>query len=222
MAKALAAGVLVLLVIGGGSWSFVEWQRSKAERARILAEADAMRQEAARRDGEIAAERAKAQQALTAAEAEKKRAEDEARRAGEGLRKKEETVRQAAVPPPPPPGPIPAPLRAQDPARLDGLYAGRICYGATAKDHERCYRAQATVVDGRITGRWPGGNPGTNVILTGLVSASGNVQIEIHGENADKPRVFVITLSGSVHDGRLDATGAFANGRSANLNWRRQ
>jgi class 3 adenylate cyclase len=223
-AKALAVAVLLLLVIGGGYWGYFEWQRSKAEQARILAEAEATRQEAAaRRDAQLAAERAKAEQALRAAEADKKQAEGEARRATEELRKKEEAARAvAAAQPPRQPSPAPAAPRPATAAGLDGLYAGPICYGPAANDQARCYRAQATIAGGKITGRWPGGAPGMTVILSGLVSASGDVQIEIHGESPDKPRLFTINLAGSLRDGKLDATGSFANGRPANLTWQRQ
>ena len=48
-----------------------------------------------------------------------------------------------------------------------------------------------------------------------------NVQIEIHSEDVDKRRRLV-TMTGSLHDGKLDATGSFLNGRPARLNWQRQ
>jgi hypothetical protein len=38
---------------------------------------------------------------------------------------------------------------------------------------------------------------------------------------ADGYPMATVNLTGTLRDGHLDATGAFANGRSAQLNWRR-
>jgi class 3 adenylate cyclase len=221
---ALAAAALLLLVIGGGYWGYGEWQRGKAEQARLLAEAEAARQEEARRDAQITAERARAEQLLRAAEADKKRAEDEAQRAREELRKKEAATRPvAAAQPPPQQSPASAAPRAPGAVSLDGLYAGPLCYGPTAtNDQPRCYRAQAFVADGKITGRWSYRNSSATTFLSGSVSAAGDVQIEIYSASADKPRRYTINLAGSLRDGRPDATGTFVSGRSANLHWLRQ
>jgi class 3 adenylate cyclase len=236
--KALAAVVLLLLVIGGGSWAYVQWQRRHVEQAGILAKAEATRQEAARREAQLqaekqaaeetrrraeaerqaaqaaqreaqlAAERAKVEQALRVAEVDKKRAEEEARRATEELRKKEEDARRIAAPP-------------ASGVGNDGLYAGPICYGPSPDDPARCYRAQGTVADGRITGRWPGRQPGMILILSGLISASGDTRINIHSETTDMRRL-LISLSGTLGNGKLEASGTFVNGRSVTLDWRRQ
>ena len=61
----------------------------------------------------------------------------------------------------------------------DGLYAGPICYGPGRDEPARCYRAQAILSDGKLTGRWPGRNPGVTVFLSGEVSATQAVQIEL-------------------------------------------
>jgi len=253
--KALAAVVLLSLGVGGGYWAYMGWQRHDEERARMLAEAGVLRQEAERREGQaraekqaaeeaqrraelerqateaarreaqIAAERARAEQALRSVEAEKKRAEEQARRLTEELRKKEDAVRQvAAVRPPPSPSPAPAaPLQAGG-AGLDGLYAGPICYGPAGNDSARCYRAQGILADGKITGNWPGRDSRMTMILSGAVSTSGDVTIEIHGERANTPVWWAtINLAGRLHDGKLDATGSFTgNGRPVSLNWQRQ
>jgi hypothetical protein len=178
--------------------------------------------EAAKRDAQIAADRARAEQALRSVEAETKRAREEARRLTEELRKKDEAARQvAALRSPPNPSPAPAARRPIGGAGLDGLYAGPICYGPAANDVARCYRAQGTVADGKITGSWPGRDPTITMILSGEVSASGDVKIEIHGERGDaRVRWATINLSGNLREGKLDAVGSFAtNGRSVNLNW---
>jgi len=43
----------------------------------------------------------------------------------------------------------------------------------------------------------------------------------MHSENASGARLAVIDLSGTLRDGRLDATGSFRNGRTASMNWRK-
>jgi len=115
--------------------------------------------------------------------------------------------------------------RKAEPARLmaeaDGIYAGPVCYGPGSQDPARCYRAQATVSEGKITGSWPGRDPGVTMILAGEVSASGAVRIAIHSEGL-KPKEVMIDLLGTLRSGRLDATGSFQSGRKTDLNWQRQ
>ncbi|MBV9522908.1 MAG: hypothetical protein JO010_08945, partial [Alphaproteobacteria bacterium] len=104
----------------------------------------------------------------------------------------------------------------------DGLYSGPICYGPGPNDQARCFRAQAALRGEQLSGRWPGREPGVTMILAGNVSASGEVQIELHSETADGARLVTIDLKGLLRDGRLDATGRFRNGRTAQLNWHRR
>jgi class 3 adenylate cyclase len=249
--KIVATAALLLLGIGGGYWAYVAWQNRDAERARVMSEAAALRREAeqreaqlqaekqatreaqrraeleqgaaetARREAQIAADRARVEQALRSAEAETKRAGEEARRLTEELQKKNDGARQAAdlrSPSSPRPASAARPIGG---AGFDGLYAGRICYGPATNDVARCYRAQGTLADGKITGSWPGRDPTITMILSGEVSASGDVKIEIHGERGDtRVRWATINLSGNLREGKLDAVGSFAtNGRSVNLNW---
>jgi class 3 adenylate cyclase len=105
----------------------------------------------------------------------------------------------------------------------DGLYAGAVCYGPSRNDPARCYRAQAVLSDGKLAGSWPGREPVATVFLTGEVSRTGAVLIEMHGESADGARMPTIKLAGTLHDGHLDATGNFEGfGRTATLTWQRQ
>jgi len=105
----------------------------------------------------------------------------------------------------------------------DGLYAGPICYGPARDDPARCYRAQAVLSDGKLTGRWPGRNPGVTVFLSGEVSATQAVQIELRSESLDGKQLSLITLAGSLRGGRIDATGSFEGGqRTATLNWQHE
>ncbi|HEV2336651.1 MAG TPA: adenylate/guanylate cyclase domain-containing protein [Stellaceae bacterium] len=103
----------------------------------------------------------------------------------------------------------------------EGLYAGPICFGPGPAAGPRCFRAQATVQQGRITGQWPGRDPGVTMHLEGNVLPSGVVSIHMHADEASGKRRATINLTGRLRDGKLDATGAFLNGRSASLNWRK-
>ncbi len=104
---------------------------------------------------------------------------------------------------------------------LDGLYSGPICYGPGPIDRPRCFRAQATISQGKISGEWPGRNPGVTTHLTGEVSPAGDVTIEMQSENAHGGPRTMIEMSGTLHGDRLDASGSFRNGRTASLNWHR-
>jgi class 3 adenylate cyclase len=127
----------------------------------------------------------------------------------------------------------PAPAPPTEPARTDtapaprppiandGVYVGPICYGATQNLAATCFPARATLQDGGISGQWPGRDPAVTMHLAGDVSASGHVTIHLHGEKADGTRLAVVDFSGTLRDGSLDATGEFANGRTATLNWRK-
>jgi class 3 adenylate cyclase len=113
------------------------------------------------------------------------------------------------------------PSEATD-AALDGVYAGPVCYGPGANNvPARCYRAEATVESGKISGKWPGANAEMSMILSGVVAASGAVQIEMHSETAEGGRRLSADLTGTLQDGRLNATGSFRNGRTVSLDWHR-
>jgi class 3 adenylate cyclase len=115
-----------------------------------------------------------------------------------------------------------APAASRGGGSLDGSYSGPMCYGAVPNNPARCFRTQATVSEGKISGQWSSGrNPGVTMILAGEVSGAGDVTIEIHAESPTTPRGVEINLSGTLRDGRLDASGSFRSGREASLNWRR-
>jgi hypothetical protein len=106
-------------------------------------------------------------------------------------------------------------------AASDVLYAGPICYGPSAADPPRCFRAQATIDRGKIAGQWPGRDRGVTVFIVGEVSAAGKAKIHMHGEKLDGTRTAAMDLTGTLENGRLDATGSFRNGRTVTLNWRK-
>jgi len=125
------------------------------------------------------------------------------------------TPRTAGVPQPA--SEVPAPPSAT--GSLDGVYAGQVCYGPGPNNETaRCYRAEATVHDGKIVGEWHGRDDIT-VKLAGEVSTAGAVKVEMHAERADGIQFARANLSGTIQDGRLDANGAFLNGRTLSFNW---
>jgi len=103
---------------------------------------------------------------------------------------------------------------------VDGVYAGRVCFGATAAQQAHCFRSEATLANGKLAGQWSQ-REGWIMYLAGEVSPSGEVQIHMHNENngVSKGR---IEMTGKLHDGRLEAAGAFLNGRTAKVEWRRR
>lgn len=102
---------------------------------------------------------------------------------------------------------------------INGVYAGEICLGPSPNgDPARCFWANATVRDGKIVGEWPG-REGTTVKLTGEVSTPGDVKIEWHSERPDGSQFRRANLSGTIQNGRLDANGAFFNGRTVSIKW---
>ncbi len=106
-------------------------------------------------------------------------------------------------------------------ASVDGNYSGPVCYGpGTNNSPARCYRAEATIDQGKISGKWTG-ITGATMVLNGIVSAAGAVQIELHAQNTEGGRTLTADLAGTLQDGKLDASGAFRSGRTATINWHR-
>jgi adenylate cyclase len=101
----------------------------------------------------------------------------------------------------------------------DGTYSGPICYGPSPNDQARCFLGQATFNHGQIFSKWSGRETGIVTILSGWVSTAGDVQLEIHGENAEKARTYTVDLRGAMRNGQLQASGFFRNGRTASINW---
>jgi class 3 adenylate cyclase len=101
-----------------------------------------------------------------------------------------------------------------------GVYRGQMCYaagGATEPAH--CFEAQAVVLGNRISGEWPGHDPGVTIYLGGEVSRAGEVAIHMHSKRADGSSFAVSDLIGTVRDGRIEAKGSFRDGRGVTLNW---
>jgi class 3 adenylate cyclase len=104
----------------------------------------------------------------------------------------------------------------------DGLYAGPVCFGKTALEPSRCFRAEGTITGSKLIGKWVTG-PKSNItmFLDGDVSPSGDLKIEMHSENSAGARIATIDLKGRVHERTLIADGTFRMGRPANINWQK-
>jgi class 3 adenylate cyclase len=241
-----AVTVLLLLLAGGtGYWAYSEYQRNQSEaarQARLAAEqAAAERARQAAEEKRRAAEAAKQQSALAAAElarqqaeaarqaalaaqqkalAEKQRLQAQERRLVAPPPAKSDGGQVAAVATPVPPRPPPA--VAQPGEGLDGIYRGRICYGPSPLDQARCYRAQAVLQHGKMTGQWPARFPGATMHLAGDVSPSGDVAIHMHAERQDGSHFAIIDLTGTLRNGLIDAAGSFLNGRHVTLRWQKE
>jgi serine/threonine protein kinase len=139
--------------------------------------------------------------------------------------------RPAAVEAPAPPQTAPLPpaqrsagaaaaLSAVSAGQNDGAYSGRVCYGKTPNEPERCHREEGTISSGKITSQWVVAHEaGVTMFLAGDVATSGDVKIEMRSQKADGTPVATINLTGTLHDGLLDASGRFLRGRTATLNW---
>src|SRR6516225_5246799 len=164
--KWLAAAVALLLVAGGAAvWTYLDQHRSNVEfaRERRLA-AEKLLAEEARQQAE--AERLAAQTAREQADRERQQAEEEMRRLAETERK--ETTTAALLPSKPvvaPATPVPPPSADE----RDGVYGRQICYGPGPAVPARCFRAQAIVQKGRITGQWVGRDPNVTMYLAWIM-----------------------------------------------------
>jgi class 3 adenylate cyclase len=245
--KWAAAAVIVVLIAGGGYWAYFTYQhgggaerrreRLAAEKAEIRAQVEqtfAVEQaalEARRRDTE-ARRAAEVQRLNDAARQNGPRGGSAAPSAGSSAPAPTNvtgggvapagTAVAATSPAPGPAGGAAAATGATGASALDGMYAGPVCWGDGPNIPAVCFRAQAAVSQGKILGQWPARDPSLTVFIWGDVSPSGAVTVRMQTRRADGYTISSANLTGTLQDGRLDATGAFLNGRSAQLNWRKQ
>ena len=107
---------------------------------------------------------------------------------------------------------------------FEGVYAGPVCFAETKKEPHRCFREQGTITGKRISGQWfMGPEKKMVMVLDGEVSKNGDVVIEMvmHNGTPTGERLGSISLEGTLHDGDLNTSGTFRNGRPATLNWRK-
>ena len=200
--------------MAGAMWGYVRYQDGVADDSRRM-------DLAARREGQLATERAATVAARVRAEADRIRAQVEIRRSGDAPRSPSAdppVQQQAANATPSSPS---AAAASGSSMAFDGSYAGPICYGEGRLDPARCFRGQATISGGKINGQWPTRDTDITMHVTGNVTQTGDATIEMHTRNPAGIALSTINLTGTVHDGRLDASGSFVNGRPATINWRR-
>jgi hypothetical protein len=189
---------LILITIGGVSWVRSHYERKRAEYAPTAG--------------------------LAAPQADQRRIERDARRLARANRKMTDAEALAApeagqVKPQSDQvsGPTAAATLGDDPS---GVYRGQMCYAAGgATEPARCFETQAVVLGNRISGEWPGREPGVTIYLGGEISRTGEVAIHMHSKRADGSSFAVSDLIGTVRDGRIDAKGSFRDGRGVTLNW---
>ena len=113
-----------------------------------------------------------------------------------------------------------SPQKIASAANIDGIYNGNLCYGETPNAKANCFHTEINIDQGKMKRQWVARSNGFVTNLSGEVSASGDVKIEIHTQFADGKAAGVFNLSGKVHDNHLDATGSNPNnGRTATVTW---
>jgi hypothetical protein len=189
---------LILITVGGVSWVRSHYERNRAEYAPTAGlPAPQVDQRRIQRD------------ARRLARANRKMTDAEALAAPEAGQVKPQSDQVS--------GPTAVPTPGDDPS---GVYRGQMCYAAgRATEPAHCFEAQAVVLGNRISGEWPGRDPGVTIYLAGEISRAGEVAIHMHSKRADGSSFAVSDLIGTVRDGRIDAKGNFHDGRGVTLNW---
>ena len=133
----------------------------------------------------------------------------------------DEPVRTAEVAPRKATAAMAAPVPAAGKSgALDGIYSGQICFAETRKDAARCFHGEGTAAGSKLAGKWPmGKDTGVVMNLTGHITPSGEVEIEMHSKAADGTVLNNIFLTGTIQDGLMKADGAFQMGRKVTLDW---
>ncbi len=189
----VAALVLVLLLAGGGFWAYTVHQRNQTE----LAQASAAASQPPATPSAAAPPTTPPPASMTMSAT---------------------APPQPAATPPAPPAASPVKIKNS----IAGTYSGPVCFAETQKEPHRCFRTEGTITGRKITGQWyMGPEKRMIMVLTGDVSKSGDVVIEMvmHSETPDGTRLASINVQGTLHDGIIDTSGTFRNGRPATLNW---
>jgi len=215
-AKWIAAGVVLLLLLAsGGYWVYSSNQRIKVEQAPPVAAATPPAPEPAK----PAVEKPATVQSAPAPNATPPIAQPEAKKAAmprpAAPRESAPSSAVAAV--------APSATNAVSASPDDGVYSGPICYGQTPKFPRRCFDREGTIIGKKIAGQWlEAPEAHVTMFLTGDVTPSGDVKIEMHSQKPDGTIVVLIDLEGTLHDGLIDANGSFRRGRQATLKWRKK
>ncbi len=220
-AKWVAAALGLALVIGGGFWAYRDKEAGKAEPGRAPAQVNqnpTQTNPVERGDTESKPSAAASQ--TPADPAASKSVTPQAK----------PSIRRAATTPEPPDTPAraastaPAKSKAAGPGARstpDGVYAGPMCFGPMQGTTENCFHTEATLAGGKISGQWEGFRRGVVVYVDGEVSPSGEVHIHLRNENSGVTQGRA-EFTGSLRDGKIVASGAFRNGRTTSLTWKKE
>jgi len=222
--KWIAAGVgLVVLLAGGGFWAYTAHQRSGGRENASVAVPAAQPQVEAPAAAVPSAEKTETKPSVDAKPADAAKPVPAKKPASAGKPKpSDEPVRTASAAPQKSmamASPVPS---AVNRGSLDGIYSGQICFAETKKDPARCFHGEGTAAGSKLTGRWPmGKDTGVFMNLTGHITPSGEVEIEMHSKAADGTVLNNIFLTGTIQDELMTAKGAFQMGRKVTLDWHR-
>jgi len=208
--KWIAVGVALAVVFaGGGFWAYTARQQSGNKPNASATVAVPQPQVTAPAAAVPSAEKSEANPAAAAKTAPTKKT----KASDEPVRTAAVTQRKAMA--------MAAPvLSAGKSGALDGIYSGQICFAETRKDAARCFHGEGTAAGSNLTGRWPmGKDTGVVMNLTGHITPSGEVGIEMHSKTADGTVLNNIYLTGTIQDGLMKADGAFQMGRKVTLDW---
>jgi class 3 adenylate cyclase len=196
---AVFAGLLLLVLLAGGLyWAFTAREGRKAEHAGAIATA--------------AQPVATPAQAPPASQPEPKATEapPPAAKAAQSPRQPNSHAESSGTTVP----------SAKNSGRYDGVYSGQICYAETRKLPRRCYQAKGTISGSKVSGEWMmGPEKRISVVLTGDVSKSGEVTIQIVQREPTAAHPGTINITGTLRGDLIDASGSFLNGRPATLMW---
>jgi class 3 adenylate cyclase len=208
--KWVAAGVALAVVLaGGGFWAYTERQQGGEKpnaSATVPGAQPQVTAPAAVVPGAEKSEPNPAEAAKTVLTKKTKTSDEPVRTAAVAPRK---AIAMAA--------PVPS---AGMSGALDGVYSGQICFAEARKDAARCFHGEGTAAGSKLAGKWPmGKDTGVVMNLTGHITPSGEVEIEMHSKAADGTVLNNIFLTGKIQDGLMTAKGAFQMGRKVTLDW---
>jgi class 3 adenylate cyclase len=229
-AQWIAAALLLLTLLAAGAyWTFVARARGKTEEARVTS--NPIQPEVTRPEATPASEPATMRPQIPPT-AEPATRTPQGPRGGSPAAKAAKASSASALvekkaEPTPQPNPhggsktVPAvATTAETSGRYDGVYSGPICYGEFKDMPERCFQAKGTISGSKIAGEWPMGTEKKVIAhLTGDVSTSGDIKIEIVQSGPVGSRPATINLTGTLRGGLINASGSFLRGRAATLNW---
>ncbi len=205
----VAVAALAVVLVGGGIWAYTAHQRSGGSENANATIPTAQPQVTAPAAVVPSAEKAE----LNPPEGDKPAPMKKTKPSDEPVRTAAVAPRKAiamAAPVPP----------AGKSGALDGIYSGQICFAETRKDPARCFHGEGTAAGSKLAGKWPmGKDTGVVMNLTGHITPSGDVEIEMHSKAADGTVLNNIFLTGTIQDGLMTAKGAFQMGRKVTLDW---